>query len=380
MPAPDGGDDLVRVLRPAEVVQQKGRGSALASSMRRSIAPWGATREWSTPRLSRRRVSLAKKPSTASSQDAGVGVKLEDEAGVPAEPPHHLGVLVGGVVVEDDVDHLACGHLGLDGVEDADELLVLVALYAAADDRAFRHVEGGDQGVRAIRDAVVRHGAAARPLQRQAGPGAVERLNLALLVHRQDDRVRGRIGVVAGRRAGLRGRRGELRDLPRRRRDGAGVARAGRAGEGGVSLAAPGAWVIATTVWHAVHGTLPSAGTMGVVGVLALAANSGVAVMLPRWRGGDANMRSVWIFSRNEAIGNVAVGALLSGAHRANAPARSAQARRAPTIGVCEGGSLAGKLCSACSSTRRSRAAGAPCPAAAAATASTASATSPGAP
>jgi Co/Zn/Cd efflux system component len=46
---------------------------------------------------------------------------------------------------------------------------------------------------------------------------------------------------------------------------------------------------------------------MGVVGMLALLANAGVAVMLYRYRGGDANMRSVWICSRNDAIGNVAV-------------------------------------------------------------------------
>lgn len=75
----------------------------------------------------------------------------------------------------------------------------------------------------------------------------------------------------------------------------------------GASLGVLGLWVIATTVWHAVAGTLPSAETMGVVGVLALAANAGVALMLYRWRGGDANMRSVWICSRNDAIGNAAV-------------------------------------------------------------------------
>jgi Co/Zn/Cd efflux system component len=75
----------------------------------------------------------------------------------------------------------------------------------------------------------------------------------------------------------------------------------------GISLAVLAVWVLGSTVWHALTGTLPSAGTMGVVGVLALAANAGVALMLYRWRGGDANMRSVWICSRNDAIGNVAV-------------------------------------------------------------------------
>src|SRR3954464_4674858 len=50
----------------------------------------------------------------------------------------------------------------------------------------------------------------------------------------------------------------------------------------GISLAVLGLWVIATTIWHAIHGTLPSAETMGVIGVLALVANAGVALMLYR--------------------------------------------------------------------------------------------------
>jgi Co/Zn/Cd efflux system component len=46
---------------------------------------------------------------------------------------------------------------------------------------------------------------------------------------------------------------------------------------------------------------------MGVVGVLALLVDGGVAFLLYRYRGGDSNMRSVWICSRNDALGNVAV-------------------------------------------------------------------------
>src|SRR3984885_2949978 len=66
-------------------------------------------------------------------------------------------------------------------------------------------------------------------------------------------------------------------------------------------------WVLGSTVWHAVHGTLPQAEVMGVIGFAALIANGGVAVMLYRFRTGDANMRSVWICSRNDAIGNLGV-------------------------------------------------------------------------
>ena len=66
-------------------------------------------------------------------------------------------------------------------------------------------------------------------------------------------------------------------------------------------------WVLGSTAWHAFHGTLPRAEVMGVVGIAALVANGGVAFMLYRFRTGDANMRSVWICSRNDTIGNATV-------------------------------------------------------------------------
>ena len=88
-------------------------------------------------------------------------------------------MLVGGVVVDDDVDDLAGGDLGFDGIEEADELLMPMALHAAADDRAFEHVEGGEEGGGAVADIVMGHGAAASLLHRQARLGAVESLDLA---------------------------------------------------------------------------------------------------------------------------------------------------------------------------------------------------------
>jgi Co/Zn/Cd efflux system component len=75
----------------------------------------------------------------------------------------------------------------------------------------------------------------------------------------------------------------------------------------GGTMAAFALWVLASTVWHVVYGTLPRAEVMGIVGFAALIANGSVALMLYRFRTGDANMRSVWICSRNDAVGNAAV-------------------------------------------------------------------------
>lgn len=73
------------------------------------------------------------------------------------------------------------------------------------------------------------------------------------------------------------------------------------------SMAVFGFWVLGSTVWHALAGTVPDAQAMGLVGSLALAANVGVAILLYRFRSGDSNMRSVWLCTRNDALGNLAV-------------------------------------------------------------------------
>ena len=75
----------------------------------------------------------------------------------------------------------------------------------------------------------------------------------------------------------------------------------------GATMAAFGLWVIATVVWHTVHGTLPSPFTMGTVGGAALVANVASFGLLWAYRHGDANMRSAWICTRNDILGNLAV-------------------------------------------------------------------------
>src|SRR4051794_18909535 len=75
----------------------------------------------------------------------------------------------------------------------------------------------------------------------------------------------------------------------------------------GLSMGAFGLWVIGTVIWHAIVGTVPEAITMGAVGVAALLANAASFGLLWAYRTGDANMRSVWLCSRNDVIANFAV-------------------------------------------------------------------------
>ncbi|MBA2723763.1 MAG: cation transporter [Methylibium sp.] len=75
----------------------------------------------------------------------------------------------------------------------------------------------------------------------------------------------------------------------------------------GLTMGAFGIFVLGRVTWSAATGSAPQPVTMGTIGALALVANVSVALMLYAWREGDANMRSVWLCSRNDAIGNVAV-------------------------------------------------------------------------
>src|SRR5688572_825136 len=68
-----------------------------------------------------------------------------------------------------------------------------------------------------------------------------------------------------------------------------------------------GVFVVASALWNLKAGAPPEPATMGIVGFIALLVNAGVAWMLYRFRTGDANMRSVWLCSRNDALGNLAV-------------------------------------------------------------------------
>jgi Co/Zn/Cd efflux system component len=77
-------------------------------------------------------------------------------------------------------------------------------------------------------------------------------------------------------------------------------------------MSAFGLWVIATAVRQAMSGGIPTPEVMGVVGFMALGVNLACAALFFRHRKGDSNRRSVWLCSRNDAIGNVLV--ILAGA------------------------------------------------------------------
>lgn len=74
-----------------------------------------------------------------------------------------------------------------------------------------------------------------------------------------------------------------------------------------VTMGSFGVFILSMAVANFVDGSVPDAPTMGVVGVIALLANLLVATLLYAYREGDSNMRSVWLCSRNDALGNLAV-------------------------------------------------------------------------
>lgn len=123
--------------------------------------------------------------------------EVDGEALMAVEPGTHLVVLMGGVIVEDDVDGLVDRHLGVNGVEKADELLVAMALHVATDDGAVEHIESSNKRGRAVALVVVGHGGEPPLVHGQGGLGAVERLDLAFLVDRKHDGIRRQVGVEA---------------------------------------------------------------------------------------------------------------------------------------------------------------------------------------
>jgi len=73
------------------------------------------------------------------------------------------------------------------------------------------------------------------------------------------------------------------------------------------TMAAFGFWVIGTAIYNAIVISSPEPQMMGLLGLIAMLVNLAVAIMLYSFRDGDSNMKSVWLCTRNDVIGNIAV-------------------------------------------------------------------------
>src|SRR5258708_36476257 len=105
-------------------------------------------------------------------------------------------MFVGRIVVEDDVDSLLHWNRFLDGVEEADELLMAMALHTPADHLTFEHVEGRKERGGTVTLVIMGHGSGAALLYRQAWVGAVPRLGLARFLDGQNHRMGARVGIT----------------------------------------------------------------------------------------------------------------------------------------------------------------------------------------
>jgi len=115
------------------------------------------------------------------------GGKVHMEAGMAAKPALDPGMLMCRVVVHDHVDLLVLWNNVIDGAQELQPFLMAVPVVAHGDDLAFQRVQSRKQCGRAVALVVVGHGSATAFLHWQAGLGAVQRLNLALLVGAQHD-------------------------------------------------------------------------------------------------------------------------------------------------------------------------------------------------
>jgi hypothetical protein len=208
VPAPDGGDDFVWIGGPCE-------GSGIVVGLGEEAIDGGL-------KVDHALEDAALEPAFAElGEEALDGVdptgrgrcEVEGPSRMTDKPGAHLGVLVGGVIVDDGMDDLSGRDLDLDGVQEADELLMPVALHATADDRSVQDVERGEQGGRAVPLIVVGHGSGPALLHRQTRLGAVQGLDLGLLVHRQDNGVGRRIDIEPDDVADLGGELRVVRQL-----------------------------------------------------------------------------------------------------------------------------------------------------------------------
>lgn len=136
------------------------------------------------------------KPTLDLIEPRGIGRGVVDmEPGPPGQPGLDLGVFMGGVVVDDQVDVQIVGHIGIDMTQEGEELLVAMTPFALGQDLASSDIECGEQGRGAMADIVVRDPFDVTEPHGQYGLGSVEGLDLGFLVDAQDHGMVGRIEV-----------------------------------------------------------------------------------------------------------------------------------------------------------------------------------------
>src|SRR5947209_12046191 len=99
------------------------------------------------------------------------------------EPSHDVGMFVGGVVVDDDMDRLFPGHSGLDDVQKPNELLMAMALHALADNLALKDIERREQGGDAMAFVIMCNGTSSTLLHRQTLLDSVKCMYLSIFIY-----------------------------------------------------------------------------------------------------------------------------------------------------------------------------------------------------
>ena len=101
------------------------------------------------------------------------------------------------IIVSDEMEIEVLWRIAIDGAQEAQKLLMTMPIHARADDLSARHVERSEQRRRAVSLVIMGHGSGSALFHRQAGLSAIERLYLALLVDRQNQRFVGRVQIEA---------------------------------------------------------------------------------------------------------------------------------------------------------------------------------------
>ena len=123
--------------------------------------------------------------------------EVEMEAQMPPEPGFHPGMLVGPIIVDDQMQVQLRRRLQVDLFEEPDEFLVAVSRHTVPDDFPIEHTQGCEQRGRAMAFVVVGHRTATAFLHRKTGLRPIKGLDLAFLVDAQDQGLVRRIEIQA---------------------------------------------------------------------------------------------------------------------------------------------------------------------------------------